>query len=710
MNRYIITNAHEGQVATDRKTLTLGVIGLRTDRTANELSSDESYSNISVFQEIGQLLLPGLKQLSTLIKTSRTERGDAISAIVVALHMITKYCKKLKYKREIILVTNGRGSIDPDDVSTIAEKMKADDVKLIVLGVDFDDVDYEFKEEDKDDEKAANEATFKTLVEDCDGVFGTMQQAIDELGTPRLKLTRPVPSYKGLLTLGDPSKYESALCIDVERYPRIMIRRPMTASQFVQRSDLSNKNESPQSSATVQADGDPLAGLMQGDLNSLTNVKNARTYQVMDEEAPGGKKDVGRDDLAKGYEYGRTAVHISESDLNVTRLETQAGLEILGFIPWSNYDRYMSMSVSCIIIGQKSNTTAIMALSSLIHALVELESYAIARLVPKTDKAPVIVLLAPSLEPDYECLLDVQLPFTEDVRSYKFPPLDRVLTISGKTITSHRNLPTPALTEAMSAYVDRMDLSTHATDPEGNPTEYMPMTETFSPILHRLNQAIRHRAVHPTDPIPPPAEILTRYSIPPASLLTNSAPQLAALITASSVKKVPLKAHSRKRARDEIKPLSGLDVSGLLSSRPKPQPSSKTKPPSSSLPQISAQNPIPEFKQALDATTSPADIRTLALQFAAIIESRIRTSFSNLAYPRALEELRVLRQEMVEMEEPGVWNEILRGLKGRMVEREELGGERREMWRGMRKEGLGLLNGEGVEVGEEEARGFWAVK
>ena len=70
--------------------------------------------------------------------------------------------------------------------------------------------------------------------------------------------------------------------------------------------------------------------------NSLTSVRNARTYQVPDEEAPGGKRDVSRDELAKGYEYGRTAVHISESDLNVTKLETQPGLEIVGFIPWSN--------------------------------------------------------------------------------------------------------------------------------------------------------------------------------------------------------------------------------------------------------------------------------------------------------------------------------------------------------------------------------------
>ena len=127
----------------------------------------------------------------------------------------------------------------------------------------------------------------------------------------------------------------------------------------------------------------------------------------------------------------------------------------------------MHMSVSNVIIAQKTNPKAILALSSLIHALFELESYAIARLVPKDNKDPLLVLLAPSIEADYECLLDVQLPFAEDVRPYKFPPLDRVVTVSGKIITEHRNLPTDDLKSAMSDYVDKMDLSTFGKDDDG---------------------------------------------------------------------------------------------------------------------------------------------------------------------------------------------------------------------------------------------------
>ncbi len=125
------------------------------------------------------------------------------------------------------------------------------------------------------------------------------------------------------------------------------------------------------------------------------------------------------------------------------------------------------MSVACVAVAAKANDRASMALSSFVHALYELDDYAIARLVTKEDKPPVLVLLAPSIEPDYECLIDVQLPFAEDVRHYQFPPLDRILTVSGKVLTEHRNLPNADLQQAMSDYVDRLDISKYGRDDEG---------------------------------------------------------------------------------------------------------------------------------------------------------------------------------------------------------------------------------------------------
>ncbi|KAI9775918.1 MAG: ATP-dependent DNA helicase II subunit 2 [Geoglossum umbratile] len=680
-------------VATGRKTALIGVIGLRTDETDNELREEEAFEHITVLQPISQILMPNLRDLQEKIRISGTDSGDAISAIVIAIQMITAYCKKLKYERKIVLITNGCGMMDTDDVEEITKKIKNDEMELVVLGVDFDDPEYGVKEEDKDPVKAGNESAFKALTGDCDGVFGTLEEAITELGIPRIKPVRPVPSYKGQLTLGDLAEFDTALAIDVERYPRTMIARPPSASQFIARTDEKETGgESMQSSRTLASDSGTLAEANATGI--LSAIKTSRIYQVDDENTAGGKREVTREELAKGYEYGRTAVHISESDENVTKLETQASMDIVGFVQKDMYERYMNMSVSCVIIAQRANPKAAMALSSFVHALFELESYAVARLVTKNDKPPVLLLLAPSIDVDYECLVDVQLPFAEDMRKYRFPPLDKVVTVSGKTLKEHRNLPTDQLMKAMSDYVDQMDLSTFGKDDEGNPTEYIQTDETYSPLLHRINQAVRWRAVHPWDPVPPISEILTKYAHPPQELLELAKENLENLAAAADVKKVPPKQKGRKRNRDQPNPLSGLNVEELLGRQKRTR--------------ISTENAIPEFKQMLATTEDPGAIQDAAKQMSHIIISQIKHSLADSGYGRAAGGLRVMREELAALEEPGIYNDFIKDLKRKMLAG-ELGGDRREMWWEIRRNQLGFITKRmsGLSsVTDEEAREF----
>jgi len=603
--------------------------------------------------------------------------------------MISITTKKLKYRRKIVIVTNGKGAIETvsDDINHIVKKILDDGMEITILGLDFDDEDYGVKEEDKPPDKRINENNLRQLAEECNGVFGTLAQAVDELGEPRLKETRPVPSYKGTLTLGSPLIYpQTALVIDIERYPRTMIRRPATASSFIQRTDGS------QSDLVM---GNTSAGDGEGsETNGLTTVRNQVMYQVDDPDRPGTKIDIERDDLARGYEYGRTAVHISESDESITKLETQPAMEIIGFIPWDNYDRYMSLSSTHVVVAQKANTKANMALSSLMHALYELQSFAVVKLVTKADKAPTIELLAPLIDLEFECLIDVQLPFAEDVRSYKFAPLDRVVTVSGKHLKEHRYLPNDELKEAMDKYVDSMDISDFGHDDEGKPAEYMAMQDTFSPTLHRIDQAVRWRAVHTTEPIPPPYEILTRYSETPKELQNSTKHFLDKLVSVADVKKVPPRTAGRKRFRDQAKPLSGLDVNALLGQEKRLR--------------VSSDNPIPSFKQMLDTTTDPNGIEDAASQLGTIIETRIAGSFGDNDHGRAVEELGVFREEMIEMEEPGLWNNFIRALKSKLLEG-KLGGDRDEMWWEIRKARLGLVEGKipgEVKVEAEEAKEF----
>ena len=148
---------------------------------------------------------------------------------------------------------------------------------------------------------------------------------------PRVKQTRSMATFKGYLQLGDPENYKNAVRIPVERYYRTYVAKPPTASSFVPRSDTSETQEDPesvQSSVTVGATRDTQSG----EGSDLTSVRFVRTYQIKDENAPGGRVEVERDELAKGYEYGRTAVHIDETDQNITTLEAPMAMDLIGFV------------------------------------------------------------------------------------------------------------------------------------------------------------------------------------------------------------------------------------------------------------------------------------------------------------------------------------------------------------------------------------------
>lgn len=165
---------------------------------------------------------------------------------------------------------------------------------------------------------------------------------------------------------------------------------------------------------------------------------------------------------------------------------------------------------------------------------------------------------------------------------------------------------------------------------------------------------------------------------------------------------MPPKQLSRKRYRDAPKPLSGLDVKALLSNGNREK---RVKP------TISADNAIPDFKRMLETTEDVAGIKEAADQMGAIIEKLVDKSLGDREYARAVENIRVFREEMLELEEPGLFNEWMRAFK-RKIMNGELGGDRREMWWEVRQNRVGLIEKKASglsEVTEEEAKDVCAV-
>lgn len=82
-----------------------------------------------------------------------------------------------------------------------------------------------------------------------------------------------------------------------------------------------------------------------------------------------------------------------------------------------------------------------------------------------------------------------------------------------------------------------LHLKSQLTHLSSKPADYAPIDESFNPVIHRINQAIRQHAVHPDEPIKPAAGILLRFSGPPDELVERAKPKIDALVSASDVKK-----------------------------------------------------------------------------------------------------------------------------------------------------------------------------
>ena len=149
-----------------------------------------------------------------------------------------------------------------------------------------------------------------------------MAEAISSL--PEVKEVRPVPSYRGVLTIGSPDLFpDDAISIDVERYPRTKRLAAISASKYV-----------PPPSQGTQVQGAPADGIQGG------TVALQRTYKIKKGEE---EVEVSKEDLQKGYSYGRTVLPFSDADAGVLNFETTAGFGILGFVEQAGVSPWFQM-------------------------------------------------------------------------------------------------------------------------------------------------------------------------------------------------------------------------------------------------------------------------------------------------------------------------------------------------------------------------------
>ena len=91
-----------------------------------------------VLRPLSNIELEHLPELQSKITPSSTNAGDAISAIVLAVQLITEFTtlksgKLGAFARKIVLLTDGQGMIDDQGIEQIANRINECGITLVVV-------------------------------------------------------------------------------------------------------------------------------------------------------------------------------------------------------------------------------------------------------------------------------------------------------------------------------------------------------------------------------------------------------------------------------------------------------------------------------------------------------------------------------------------------------------------------------------------------
>ncbi|PWN91959.1 SPOC domain-like protein [Acaromyces ingoldii] len=535
------------------KTARIHLLLFGSPRTDNTLLS--SGAATEGYEGIDEIMKPDQPDVNTLevlrcLRAAEPEekphKADPLDAIVAAVTTLNSKeaggigaVSKNTWRRTIYLLTDAKTSMNKSDWKSIRSKLLEDNIALKIVGIDFDDPDFGFVEENKDAVKEENEAWWHHFLSKLPGSgIATAANVIAQAKLPAIQLQSSVATPSSL-TLGDPeSRHEGSYVLDipVNIYKCTATARPMgqkRLSKIAQdsaaaRTQMARMKEaqsqlqptsmptlSQTQSLTQREDG--RSDRSQGDGAGLTyGVQMVRRYYIKEdmERLEGGMDNAtplpegAEETFDKAYKLGASLVAVNQ-DLERS-LSTMKGLEIIQFTNAALYRRQYHMGETFFVFPSPNNARSQLQLSSLIRAMSEQNKYAIVRFVRRNDADPKLGILAPAMpDPElgheFECFYLVEVPFREDIKRFTFPPLDRVVNREGKELTEHSTLPSKEMRENMDELVDSMDLmdAEEGGALDGDDGPWFLSEESFNPAIHLIKDAVSWRVFHPDDKLVP---------------------------------------------------------------------------------------------------------------------------------------------------------------------------------------------------------------
>ncbi|KAI9595138.1 SPOC like C-terminal domain-containing protein [Syncephalis fuscata] len=452
------------------------------------------------------------KNIKTL-KNWGNRSTDCLKALIGAINSILSRCRNRNYSKRIYLITDAAAYIDDADMAVFEKSIGGENIGIDVIGVDFEETEEMLYEKIVDNPTQilviAKSLIWHTTDKSTEAAqivsssrnnrIFTSNEALNLLSQFRSKIVRPTTVFRGTLSLGDSSvDPDTALEIPIHIYVKTAaVRRPM-AEQCLPQTNTDN--------------------------NTLTylDVDVSHTYSYVkkiedeNDESTGIEQIVlKKDDLTDAYEFGQQIVPISDMDGKTNQAEIQKSFKLIGFVPAS--DRYLRYTMSSVyqVCPVPDLEASPIAISAFVHAMYEMNAYALVRYTYTIYAAPRIGLLWPCIKPGAEYLYYTHLPFAEDVQQVAFAPLStKDLDLDSRS----KYAPTAEQLVCMENFVDCFNLTPEINQSDSDiseqPKKYL-SGNLVSVDYQHIQHCIEQRAIHPNTPLPSLNPDLLKQLAPP---------------------------------------------------------------------------------------------------------------------------------------------------------------------------------------------------
>ncbi|KAL2775055.1 X-ray repair cross-complementing protein 5 [Daubentonia madagascariensis] len=462
-----------------------------TDGTENALAAGDQYENITVHRH---LMLPDfdlLEDIESKIQPG-SQQADFLDALIVCMDVIQRETVGKKFeKRHIEVFTDLSSPFSKDQLDIIIHNLRKSGISLQFF------LPFPIGKEDGTGDRGED-----NLRSDHHGP-SFPQKGITEQQKEGIQMVKKVmmslEGEDGLDEIYSFSESLRQLCV-FKKIARCSMPWPC---QLTIGSNLSIRIVAYKS-------------MLQEKVKKTWTVVDARTLKKEDIQKEtvyclndDDETEVLKEDTIQGFRYGSDIVPFSKVDEEQMKYKSEGKcFSVLGFCRSSQVQRKFFMGNQVLkVFAAKNDEAAAVALSSLIHALDELDMVAIVRYAYDKRANPQVGVAFPYIKDAYECLVYVQLPFMEDLRQYMFSSLKN----------NKKYTPTEAQLRAVDALIDSMSLIKK--DEEKDTIEDLfPTTKIPNPQFQRLFQCLLHRALHPQEPLPPVQQHILNMLNPPTEV------------------------------------------------------------------------------------------------------------------------------------------------------------------------------------------------